>query len=605
MKRIIRVIAVILLLALVPVLPQTVSAARLTNFNIRLDEPIASYTPDFSAEFNTNATMYTTVTWQENSPGFSAKLNSSDEFRAGLAYKVEIWIRLGEDNYFPVDGYGDLATAITVNGKAISSLKIEERNAQNQIVEVTITCNYDPLPGREISSVLVKGVPTPVAGNMPGYSFTVDSTAYGLYNTEPIVWTDKSNNSKQLNSSDKFIQGHVYQVSIWLYANREGGFTFKTDQNGNPQVSATINSWAADKVLKAYEQDGREVIELLYTFPACPAAHTCTPKLVPLQKQTCVLPGFKAYYECACGKCYEDAAGKKLITDMDGYGIIPADGHKEGAWSYDGTHHYKKCTTCKEVIPGTDAAHSGGTASCIQKAICAACGFAYGDTDSDHKWSPTYLYKDSKGHARVCADCKTHDTVKPHNPGPAATQNVPQTCKDCGYVISPALNHTHELTLVAEVSPTCMEPGANAHYTCNGCSELFKDENAKETFASGDDLIIPPQGHKISNGWKFDKNTHWRVCAACDEKMIETDMEHELKDDKCITCEYDKNKPEETVPKETEPKETKPNSSQKDSNSDSEPEGLQWWVVLLIGLGCAAIGVVIGVVVMQHTKKKK
>lgn len=95
MKRILgAVLCVVLLLALVPALPLTASAASLSNFNIRLDEPVASYTPDFSPEFNTDVQLYSTVTWQENSPGFNMKLNSHDEFQAGLAYKVEIWVRL-------------------------------------------------------------------------------------------------------------------------------------------------------------------------------------------------------------------------------------------------------------------------------------------------------------------------------------------------------------------------------------------------------------------------------------------------------------------------------------------------------------------------------
>jgi len=305
-------------------------------------------------------------------------------------------------------------------------------------------------------------------------------------------------------------------------------------------------------------------------------------------------------------------------------------GHKEGSWGYNGTHHYKKCTTCNEVIPGTNAAHTGGTATCLEKGKCTVCGFAYLPENEnhipdskwtacadlyhahlcklcgahcdpeDHRWSPKYHPVDAKGHAYQCADCKWYDKSLPHNPGPAATEDVPQTCKDCGYIITPALNHTHKLTLVAEVAPTCMDPGTNAHYTCSGCSGLFKDENAKEAFASSDDLIIPPQGHKMSNDWEFDEKTHWRVCAVCDEKMIETDMDHEMKGSQCTTCEYGKKKPE-----ETEPKETKPATSQDDSEPDDVQEEIAWWVILLIGLGCAAAGVVIGVVVMQHTKKKK
>lgn len=594
MKRFLSVLlGAVFILTLLPAISQTASAESLTHFNIRLDEPIASLTPDFYPEFNTDADLYETVTWQENSSGFNMKLNSHDEFQAGLAYKVMIWIRFSEGNYLATDSYGNLAATITVNGKAISSLQIEDRDSQNRINEVTITCEYGPLTSREISSVLIKGVPTPVAGNMPIYSFSLGSTSYGFYHTEPVVWTDKTSN-KTLDSSDTFIQGHEYQLCIWLYANRESGYTFKTDQYDNPQVDATINSWAADKVNKAYEQEGREVIEILYTFPACQASHTCAPQLVPMQKQTCVMPGFKAYYECSCGRCYEDAAATKEITDMDGYGIIPADGHKEGAWSYNGTHHYKKCTTCKEVIPGTNAAHSGGTATCIQKAICDDCGFAYGDVSADHKWSPTYLYKDSQGHAWICADCRTHSEIEAHKPGPTATETAPQKCTECDYVIEPAKNHTHELTLMPEVKPTCLISGSIAHYACSGCTVLFSDAEGKEPLPADTNVMIPPLGHTTSENWSSDAEYHWRICSNCQEVLSETRMLHDVTEGKCSTCNR-------TVGEESNPTETTPVQPGKQEQPSSDSGS--WIIAVVVGVLCFGVAIVATVLILKKKKK--
>lgn len=584
-------LCVALALMLLPALFQTASAEGLTHFNIRLDEPVASFTPDYTPEFPTDEIVYEIVTWQEKSPGFNMKLNQHDEFMSGIAYKVVIRVRLNEGTYLATDANGDLAAALTVNNKAISSLEIHDRDSQNRIKEVTITCEYDPLPGMKISSVLIKGVPTPVAGNMPGYSFSLGSSSYGFYNTEPVIWIDKTSN-KTLDSSDTFIEGHVYQLCIWLYANREGGFTFKTDEYDNPQVDATINSWAADKVNKAYEQEGREVIEVLYTFSACEASHTCAPQLVQLQKPTCVMPGFKAYYECSCGKCYEDAAAQKEITDLDGYGIIPADGHKEGAWSYNGTHHYKKCTTCKEVIPGTTAAHSGGTATCIKKAVCTTCDFAYGDVSTDHKWSPTYLYKDSEGHAWICADCRIHSEIEAHKPGPAATETTPQKCTECDYVIEPVKNHTHELKFLPEVKPTCLASGTIAHYACTGCTALFSDAEGKEQLSADTSVFVPPVGHATSDNWSVDDEYHWRTCSNCQEVLTETRMLHEFTDGKCSTCNH-------TIKEDPAPTETTPVQP----DDQEEPSGIDTWViVLVVGVLCFCAAIVATVLIL---KKKK
>lgn len=612
MKRFLSVLlCAVMVLMLLPAITLPASAKSLTHFDIRLDAPIASYTPDFTPTFNTDVYLYYNVTWQENSPGFNMKLNSHDEFKAGLAYKVEIWVWFSDGNCLATNSNGDLDATITVNGHAISSLEINRRNDQNQITEVTITCEYDPLPGSEISQVYITGIPTPVAGNMPGYSFTIDSNAYGFYHTEPIVWMDKTNNFKQLDSSDTFIEGHEYQLCIWLYANREGGFTFKTDQYGNPQVNVILNSWAPDKVNKAYEQDGREVIEILYTFPACPAAHICNPQLVPQQDPTCVMPGFRAYYECSCGNCYEDAAGTKLITDLDGYGIIPAKGHKEGNWGYNGTQHYKKCVNCNEAIPGTEAAHSGGTATCIQKAICDICGYAYGETDPEHKWSPTYLYLVEAGHAWICADCKCHSEIEPHKPGPAATETTPQICTECGYTIAPAIGHIHELIFLPDVAPTCMASGTVAHYACSGCTARFSDAEGKNPLPADTNVIIPPLGHTASDNWGMNAGFHWRTCTTCQEVLIETEMIHDMAEGKCLTCGYSATQnPEPTEPNPTDPKPTdpKPNESKpaptQPGNQAEKPDASGGWILpVVIAVVCFVVGIVATALIMKKKKQ--
>lgn len=597
-------------------LPQPASATTLSDVNIRLNDPVASYTPDVSPEISSSAVQHWSVTWKENSPGFNATVKSSDEFKAGLAYKVEIWMMVYTGDYFDTDIYGQLAANITVNGKPATSVSVEGRDSQGLITQVLVTYEYGPLPGMVISNVLVKGIPTPVEGQMPIYSFTVGSNAYGYYHTAPVVWWDMTT-GEEMDSSDTFIKGHKYQVNIWLQANRSGGFTFKTNSNGDPQVNVTLNSWAADSVTKAYEQEGREVIDIRYTFPACQAAHTCTPTLVPQQDPTCLLPGFRAYYECSCGKCFEDAAGKKEITDMDGYGILAAHGHIEGEWSYNGTHHYKKCTVCMEVIPGTNAAHSGGTAVCTQKAKCSACGYSYGSVANEHKWSPTYLYKDSNGHAWVCADCKTHSDVEAHTPGPAATETKPQTCKDCGYIIEPAKNHTHTLTKVAQVPATCTQGGNIEYYTCSGCSEHFTDAAGKNKLPADKRVEVGALGHTPSNFWRFDREYHWRICTTCQAVLDETKMLHEAADGKCTTCGYvigSDSVTETTAMNPSEPtdsgKETVPSTepvSSGDAPNNQTPvdqkKNTSWVLAVMIGLVCFGASITATVIILKRKRK--
>lgn len=122
---------------------------------------------------------------------------------------------------------------------------------------------------------------------------------------------------------------------------------------------------------------------------------------------------------------------------------IPATGHVTHTaateWISDGTNHWHKCTGCDEKLDV--ATHSGGTATCTKKAVCAVCGVSYGELAS-HDYKAAWAQGDSNGHWHECKNCSAHDTQIKHTPGAAATETKAQTCIVCGYVVTPALGHT-------------------------------------------------------------------------------------------------------------------------------------------------------------------
>lgn len=69
----------------------------------------------------------------------------------------------------------------------------------------------------------------------------------------------------------------------------------------------------------------------------------------------CMTEGKEAYYTCeACGKYFEDEAGKVEITNIDEYGNIPATGHKAGEeWKSDATGHWNECVYCGDKMNET------------------------------------------------------------------------------------------------------------------------------------------------------------------------------------------------------------------------------------------------------------
>ena len=77
--------------------------------------------------------------------------------------------------------------------------------------------------------------------------------------------------------------------------------------------------------------------------------------------------------------------------------------------------------------------------------------------------------------------------LKPHTPGPEATEEQPQTYTECGYVLNPELSHQHvnHLTPVAEKTATCKETGNVAYWSCT-CNKLFADENAATELTAAD-----------------------------------------------------------------------------------------------------------------------
>ena len=122
-------------------------------------------------------------------------------------------------------------------------------------------------------------------------------------------------------------------------------------------------------------------------------------------------------------------------------------------------------------------------------ALCGDRWYATGDNDAiniyerqSNEWS-----KNETHHWHACSGCDEKNDVEPHTPGSAATENDPQTCTVCGYIIAPATGHIHHTTtLVPAVEATCVDMGHRAYYTCSGCSKLFANENATEELTEAD-----------------------------------------------------------------------------------------------------------------------
>lgn len=168
------------------------------------------------------------------------------------------------------------------------------------------------------------------------------------------------------------------------------------------------------------------------------AAHTydqqVQTKAYEKSSATC-LSGTTYYVSCVCGAKGADTfeIGDK---DPDNHsGILNND------WKSNDTNHWKEYSCCR--AHAEEAAHSGGTATCQNKAVCSTCNKPYGDLGS-HVPASTWS-KDASGHWHACQtpNCNDQLAFAAHTPGPAATEDAPQLCTVCSYELAPALEHTH------------------------------------------------------------------------------------------------------------------------------------------------------------------
>ena len=232
-------------------------------------------------------------------------------------------------------------------------------------------------------------------------------------------------------------------------------------------------------------------------------------------------------------------------------------------WSTDETNHWHECTCGdkKDVAAHKDANkdhncdvcgkkmsdHTGGTATCKDKATCSICGQKYGDLAA-HNYKTTWS-TDSANHWHECSVCGNKKDEAAHTPGAAATETTPQTCTACGYVIKEATGHVHSYT----------EKNTDAKYlksvaTCTAKAVYYYScscgEKGTETFESGDVLA-----HSWGTVWASNGSKHWHECTVCKTKGDEADHAFEWKIDweptvtevggkheKCKVCGYNKTK---------------------------------------------------------------
>ena len=410
----------------------------------------------------------------------------------------------------------------------------------------------------------------------------LDTTYNSKGHKNGVRWKDLST-GEYMEESDTFVGGQKYELSVHLIS--KTGYAFSASAstvtaNSEP-TSLTVTNVSRAQAVITLTADKLYINHATITGLDAPQVGNTADFFVAVQENSCELYAsgnsgmfwldrteekylgkndqFKAGHQYAAGiylqakSGYEFPQNVQVTLDGKACTIGQNDGrilqavmeyaalaekhtHSVSDWRTTGAYHYKVCTTCGEFLEQED--HKGGVATCSQKGKCTVCGYAYIEENEKHnpdtaKWTACgSLY-----HAHLCKDCGAHCDAQDHVAGPAGTPDAAVVCKDCGYIITPAKNHTHKLTKVAKKAATCTAPGNVEYYTCNGCADVFADSEGKTKVTN---TVIAPLGHKASDDWKKDNDNHWRICSVCNTVLAETKLAHEMVGGKCTSCGFEK-----------------------------------------------------------------
>ena len=257
--------------------------------------------------------------------------------------------------------------------------------------------------------------------------------------------------------------------------------------------------------------------------------------LVGQKEATCYAEGYTG--DIYCSTCnHEIEKGTPIAKNAHN----PA-----SVWTTDETDHWKECQTvgCGNIID--KAHHSGGEATCVNKAICEVCKIEYGDVDAtNHKnteirgtTDPTCCEAGYTGD-KWCTDCNTkiesgseisstgnHTDVDgkwesdgtnhwhtcyfgtkfditAHNSG-EATCKSPAECSECGHSYGPldANNHKGTTYLKNQKEATCFEEGYTGDTYCSDCNEKIADGQS-----------IAKNAHNPASVWTTNEHDHWKEC---------------------------------------------------------------------------------------------
>lgn len=380
------------------------------NAALYADPLVVDSTLDYALE-NTGTPPYTTKVrcWYEGgSPTVPGPvLQPSATIKPGVIYVLEFEVD-------PWDGYVvDNSTVVTVNGW--NATRIGTVSGSDAVIyRIGIRAPYIELS--TVNAIIIE----PVAGAHPTYNIT--SAEPDKYSVAVNYWYKNEGSYPTVNEFHEYEAGKSYTLRVVFTPKTGAGYIFTDatqytvngkatssyggygyrqidfdviapttytvsfDANGGSGTMADINNVLGDfelpscgfvapdgKMFKAWSVGESEkavgdtiTVNANTTVTAVwediPPMHVCDIKPVKEIEASCSQAGKDAYYKCeGCGKFFEDANGRKEITDISSWGNRDKLDHEYSELKSDKDNHWNecKCSDKKDIAKHTDDNNDG------------------------------------------------------------------------------------------------------------------------------------------------------------------------------------------------------------------------------------------------------
>ena len=467
-------------------------------------------------------------------------------------------------------------------GETLSFGYANATGGANQYISCTLTNRYGDLRyyGKLVDSSNASSgfLSIPLAGvrnneyTLSIFSEQINDSRSMDFCSEPVTMRVVVSNGVGIVSS---YQGdmhyHTWNPDAWAYDD-----SFHWRECLAPNCSLPDNSQKDEYAMHVYDQQVKDD-----TYMASDA--TCT-------------EAKKYYYSCICG-----AKGTEVFTDGDPLG------HTWEAWQRDGAdQHTRTCSVCS--VSESEAC-SGGTATCIDQAVCTKCQEAYGVLDPNNHTGIVTWIQTANTHQSVYNCC--HAVVVAEemhewendvclecgypclHTGGTATCLQKATCTVCSNTYGTLT--AHRLSHQEEQAATCTEAGNTAYWRCSVCMKKFVDQYGSQETT---DIILPVLEHTYGE-WTVTKvptsqgtGSTTKSCTVCGHTITEVIPATNDPTDPPVQSGGDVSDPSKSnSPGTNSASKATSNHIQNPQTNDSNP--LSHWFILILLSGIVLSGTVI------------